>query len=469
VTVTVAENLSPASATGTVTIGGQVVTVNQAGAGCTYSLSSAGTSMPSSGGPTSVNVTTPGGCAWTVDPGPSWVTVVSGGSGIGPGTVNLSIAANSTTVARSAGVLIGGQTYLVTQAGVPCSFSLSASSTVQPSAGGSGVVEITASGAGCPWVASSNAAWLTLSAASGSGSGSITFTAVANPNPGARSGTLTVAGQNIVVNQSGITCSYALRSPSALVPSGGGPSAVGVIAAAGCAWTAVSNAPSWINVTGGASSSGTANVDFRVAPNPAGVERTGTLTIAGLTFPVTQAATPCTITLTPASHSAGEFGGSSSFTYTTSVSGCPHTVQSYTSWLTVTGATYGGTSGSVNFTVAPNTFTAARSGVIKVGDQSFTVNQAASTCAYVLTSLGATFGRLGGDGAASVTFSPPACGPAVLVLGPPGMITLGPLSAGGGMYTQNYSVSIYQSFINYVRTAQILLSGQTYTVKQTSW
>ncbi len=468
VTISVAANGSSSRA-GTVNIGGQVLTVNQAGVACTYSLSSAGASMPSSGGSTSVNMTAPAGCAWTVDPGPSWNTVVSGASGSGPGTVEFSIAANSTTVARSAGALIGGQNYQITQAGLPCSFSLSANNPMQPAAGGSGNVDITASGGSCGWVASSNAEWLTLSTTSGTGSGSLAFNVAMNSNPAARSATLTVAGQNIIVNQAGLVCSYTLRSPSASMPSAGGPSSVGVIAATGCAWTATS-ATGWIVITGGGSSSGTANVDFNVQTNPTGVERSGVLTIAGQAFAVTQAPAACTITLTPSSYSAGQFGGSSSFTYTTSVSDCPHTVQSFTSWVKVTSASYGGMLGSVNFTVDANTYAAGRSGIIKVGDQDFTVNQAASTCAYTLQSLGATFWRLGGEGAASTAFAPPACGPpAVLVLGPPGMITLGSITPGSGTYTQNYSVGIYQSFINYTRTAQLLISGQIYTVKQNSW
>jgi hypothetical protein len=353
---------------------------------------------------------------------------------------------------------------------VPCSFTLSADSPVQPAGGGGGSVNIAAAGAGCAWVASSNAAWLTPSLASGTGNQSITFSVAANSGAGARGATLTVAGQNIVVNQSGVTCGYALRSPSGTAPAGGGPSAIGVIAAAGCPWTAASNAPDWINITSGSSSSGTADVAFSVQPNPTASPRTGTMTIAGQTYAVTQAAASCAIALGTASVSAGEFGGAGSFTYTTSVSGCVHTVESYTSWITVTSNTYSGTSGTVNFSVDVNSYTAARSGTIKVGDQSFTVNQAPSSCAYTLTSFGSTFGRLGGDGTVPMTYTPAGCGlPPVLYNAPAGMITPGPISSGPGTYTQNYSVSIYQSFINYTRAGQILIRGQIYNVKQNSW
>ena len=70
-----------------------------------------------------------------------------------------------------------------------------------------------------------------------------------------------------------------------------------------------------------------------------------------------------------------------------------------------------------------------------------------------------------------MTFAPVACGPpAVSFNSPPGMITPGSLTLGGGLFTQFYSVGIYNSFINYIRAAQISVQGQiVYSVKQTSY
>jgi hypothetical protein len=63
---------------------------------------------------------------------------------------------------------------------------------------------------------------------------------------------------------------------------GGGTGSVSVTTAAGCEWTAASNAD-FVEITSVSSSS----VEYRVAVND-GAERTGTLTIAGQTFTVTQ-------------------------------------------------------------------------------------------------------------------------------------------------------------------------------------
>jgi hypothetical protein len=292
----------------------------------------------------------------------------------------------------------------------------------------------------------------------------------ANGGALARNGALTVGGQSLTVNQNGAACSYTLQSPSADVPSGGGPSAVGVIAAAGCPWTATSNAP-FVHITSGASSSGAGSVGYQVDANTTAQPQSGTLTIAGITFPITQEPASCAITLGSLTLTSPETGGPGSFTYTTSVSACPHTVQSFASWITVTSNPYSGTNGTVNFNVDVNP-SVQRSGVIHVGDEEFTVTQNPSTCVYTLTSTGApTFGRAGGPGTAPMSFSPGTCGPPGVIVtpaSPPGMITLGAIDKAPPGYVQNFTVGLYQTFINYVRTAQLLIQGQIFNVKQTS-
>ncbi|MGI8988306.1 MAG: beta-propeller fold lactonase family protein [Bryobacteraceae bacterium] len=91
-----------------------------------------------------------------------------------------------------------------------------------------------------------------------------------------------------------IPCSYALTASSQNVPYSGGAGAVGVNVAAGatnCNWTAASNA-SWITLVSGLSGSANGTTGFNVAANPQPAQRTGTFTIAGLTFTVTQDAAP---------------------------------------------------------------------------------------------------------------------------------------------------------------------------------
>jgi large repetitive protein len=469
VSVVVQPNGANASRGGTVTIANQTYTVNQAGLNCNYSLSSNGNLISYSGGGANFTMTAPQACAWTVNSGPSWVSVTSPSpaSGSGNGAVALSIAPNSTTAGRQANVQIGGQIFQVTQAGVPCGFSLSANNPVQPSGGGMGSVDI-ATNAGCQWTASSSAGFLTPAANSGTGSMTLNFAVGANSTGNARNASLTIAGQSITVTQSGPVCAYSLQSASANVPGGGGAGSVNVATANGCGpWTATSNA-TWLHITSSGPYNGPVSASYSVDPNLTGSQLFGTLTIAGQTFSVTEGPLQCPVTLGASSQAFGQFGGTNGqFTYTTAPPGCTVNVQSLSSWITLTNLS---TPGTVKFSADPNTYGTSRSGTVMVGDQSFTVTEAPSTCAYTLTIFSSAFGRLGGNGGVPVTVTPAQCGPPAVGLNDPAMmITLGSAPGADGVFTQDFSVGIYQSFVNYVRTAQLLVNGQFYTVKQTSW
>ncbi len=84
------------------------------------------------------------------------------------------------------------------------------------------------------------------------------------------------------------TCSYTLGATSTTVAAAGVVGAtVSVTTAPGCAWTAVSNSPGFITVTGGAGGTASGTVTYSVAAN-GGPFRVGTMTIAGQTFSVGQ-------------------------------------------------------------------------------------------------------------------------------------------------------------------------------------
>jgi hypothetical protein len=67
-------------------------------------------------------------------------------------------------------------------------------------AGGSGTVNVS-TGSTCAWTARSNDSWITITAgASGTGNGRVRFTVAPN-NGKKRNGSLTVAGDNVKVEQ----------------------------------------------------------------------------------------------------------------------------------------------------------------------------------------------------------------------------------------------------------------------------
>ena len=83
---------------------------------CVSSLSSTSQTFPGTGGTGSFNVIAAGGCNWTAVRSDSFVTITSGSSGTGNGTVNFSVAANS-GAQRSATIVVGGQIFTITQGG----------------------------------------------------------------------------------------------------------------------------------------------------------------------------------------------------------------------------------------------------------------------------------------------------------------------------------------------------------------
>lgn len=88
-------------------------------------------------------------------------------------------------------------------------------------------------------------------------------------------------------------CTFALSPASASWDGKAHDGTVGVTSA--CAWTATSN-DSWITTTSGASGSGNGSVAYSVTTNTTDSARTGTMTIGGQTFTVTQAAVSYTQT-----------------------------------------------------------------------------------------------------------------------------------------------------------------------------
>src|SRR5207247_9821692 len=101
------------------------------------------------------------------------ITITSGTSGSGNGTVYYSVTANTGTTSRSGTLTIAGQTFTVSQvAGASsCTYSISGSTASFGSAGGPASVSVT-TGTGCAWKASSGAAWVTISSgSSGTGNG----------------------------------------------------------------------------------------------------------------------------------------------------------------------------------------------------------------------------------------------------------------------------------------------------------
>jgi hypothetical protein len=108
--------------------------------------------------------------------------------------------------------------------------------------------------------------------------------------PGTGSCTLPQAGNYIITARFAVksqTCTYSISSTTGAFSSNGGGGSVTVSTSSGCGWTAASNA-SWITVTTGSSGNDNGTVLYTVDAYTGTSDRTGTMTIAGKTFIVTQ-------------------------------------------------------------------------------------------------------------------------------------------------------------------------------------
>src|SRR5215831_7392903 len=186
---------------------------NSPSSSCAVTVGSVTTNVSAAASTGSIPVTS--SCAWTAGSSASFLTITSGTTGNGNGTVNYSIAAN-TGATRSASIAIGTALVSFVQAGalapVGCTVTLSATTARINANGGTASIDVSAAST-CGWTASSNSPFLTATA-NATGNGTVVITASANTGP-ARTGTVTIGGQSVTVTQDGgIFASFDLFDPS---------------------------------------------------------------------------------------------------------------------------------------------------------------------------------------------------------------------------------------------------------------
>jgi predicted extracellular nuclease len=190
---------------------------------CSFTLAPTSQNLTAAGGSSSFTVTTQGGCGWTATPSNTWITIDSGGSETGNGTVGFTVAANMGP-ARSGTITVNGDTpatFNITQ-DTGCTFMISPTSQGFAAAGGSGTTNVTAA-VGCSWTASTTDTFITITSGSmGSGNGSAGFDVDANPSGSSRSGTITIAGRIFTVTQAGEIITFAASGTVTRQPGGSG-------------------------------------------------------------------------------------------------------------------------------------------------------------------------------------------------------------------------------------------------------
>jgi photosystem II stability/assembly factor-like uncharacterized protein len=173
---------------------------------CTPSLSAASAVFGARGGGGSVKVTALGGCNWQAASNAGWIVVVSAAQGIGNDSVNFEVRENPDAQPRSGTLTIGGQSFMIDQAGTgagDCQTAISPPFAVYAAGGGNGSVMVTTE-AGCAWAAQTKVNWITITSnATGAGSGVVSYTVAANPNNTARKATIRIGNQTLSLKQKG--------------------------------------------------------------------------------------------------------------------------------------------------------------------------------------------------------------------------------------------------------------------------
>src|SRR4051794_1193831 len=430
---------------------------------CSFTLASTSSRVAFGASTGSVAVSAASGCAWTATSNASWITVTSGASSVGNGAVAFSIGANPGSE-RTGTLTIAGQTFTITQAALPCTFTVTSSSQNFGASGGSGTLRIDAAHASCAWTAASNAPWMTLSATKGSGDSTVTFTVAANNGPD-RSGTLTVAGRTLTITQSATPpppCTFTIAPGSANLGAEGGAATVTVTASApSCNWSASTNAP-WLTLANGSSGTGNGTVAVSAAANPDTAARSGTVTIAGQTFTVNQAAAAptCSFAIAPPSASVGPDAATATITVTAN---CSWTATSNAPWLTIASGASGVGSGSITVSIAANTG-GARSGTLTVAGNTFTVDQAAAPpppCTFSIAPTSASIGPDAGSATVTVTASAPTCSWTSASNAPEWIA----IASGGGTGSGSVALS-FAANPGDARTGTATIAGQIFTVTQ---
>ena len=159
--------------------------------------------------------------------------ILSAASGNGNATVTYKIEANPAISERTGTVMIDSQVFLVTQAGINCTYKISPTTRTHGFAATSGIVTVTA-GSNCAWSVVNTNDWLMItSGATGIGNGSIGYNVAPNLTNVARMGFVTVADQVLALTQRGATNGFIFETIAVL---DGGPVRVRMAGAPAGVW-----------------------------------------------------------------------------------------------------------------------------------------------------------------------------------------------------------------------------------------
>lgn len=385
--VLVGDDATPGTRSATLTIGGQNVTLRQRPGSCAYNIFSPNSSVvPGSGGTVSFGIIAAPGCEWNItNNDPAAITLVSGASGTGNGTVTLTVSPNLGPNSRT--FIIGslqGNTETISQAGTTAPAVVATITSAPPGASiavtGTGCIPGTyATPANLTWNANTNCTVSFTTPQTIIGSQYTFFSATVNGGPSTVANPLTVnSGTSaLAINATFLApCTYSLTPSSQSFSASGGLGFFTVNTGPTCRWSPVASS-GWITILP-SGSNGTGKVNYAVAANSSGIGRFGFIAVGGQQYNISEAGFSCSYSIGPTFASPSNTGGNISVSVS-APSGCPWTTVSNARWLTVNSGASGSGGGVVVLRAAPNAG-GPRSGTATIAGQTFSVTQGAGAC-----------------------------------------------------------------------------------------
>lgn len=202
ISFSVTENTTGVPRTGTIWVGGFTVNVTQQAGACDFIIAGP-TTVGAEGGSITLSLTGSQNCIWNPRSSGDWVSFPFP-NGAGNGTLTVTFAANANNYVRTAVLTIGTTQYLISQSGYAgCGYVVAPTSISMPSSGGYTTVYVYAT-TSCGWSVTNNTAWIYVQPGYiGYGSGSVTVYVNASGEFNARTGTLQIANQTIIITQAG--------------------------------------------------------------------------------------------------------------------------------------------------------------------------------------------------------------------------------------------------------------------------
>ncbi|MBX3278426.1 MAG: hypothetical protein KF868_10530 [Acidobacteria bacterium] len=397
---------------------------------CSYTITPDSRTLAPAGGSGSFSVSTGGSCNWEATRDAAFITITSGASGSGNGTVNYTVVGNGNSRARQGEIRIGEERHTVKQYGTGSACTITPISPGQSINGSLSVSDcfspFTSGGDYYADLYGFNGFAGQQIAIAMSSSSFDTFLLLIGPNglplaedddgggglnsripAGSGFYTLPVTGSyriqagsfrpsttgGYTLSISGPACSYTISPTSQSFNANGGSGSVTVTAGGGCGWSATSQA-GFVAITSGASGNGNGVVNFSVSANSGTVGRTGTLSIAGQTFTVTQAGSSCSYSVSPLMVNVSSGGGTGTISVTTT-GGCSWSATSGANFISITSGAGGVGNGIVGYLVVANPNASLRVGTLTIAGHTLTITQDAAVSPPSFAYLGKIRDRVG--------------------------------------------------------------------------